>query len=124
MTVEMIKASQIGMKALGAGLAVGLTGIATGIAEMAVGSAAVGAPRLKTRTYSVWFFSSLLSTNYRDIRSRRQPAAVICRSGLWDWMQSSEEIRQRAQQEVNRVRSESQQETTRVLSAIRSGEAR
>ncbi|MBP7120628.1 MAG: ATPase [Methanolinea sp.] len=43
MTVEMIKASQIGMKALGAGLAVGLTGIATGIAEMAVGSAAVGA---------------------------------------------------------------------------------
>ncbi len=43
MTVEMVKASQIGMKALGAGLAVGLTGIATGIAEMAVGSAAVGA---------------------------------------------------------------------------------
>ncbi|HOT03927.1 MAG TPA: ATPase [Methanolinea sp.] len=43
MTVEMIKASQLGMKALGAGLAVGLTGIATGIAEMAIGSAAVGA---------------------------------------------------------------------------------
>jgi len=43
MTVEMIKASQMGMKALGAGIAVGLTGIATGIAEMAIGSAAVGA---------------------------------------------------------------------------------
>ena len=43
MTVEQIKASQIGMKALGAGIAVGLTGIGTGVAEMAIGSAAVGA---------------------------------------------------------------------------------
>jgi V/A-type H+-transporting ATPase subunit K len=43
MTVEMIKASQMGMKALGAGIAVGLTGIGAGVAEMAIGSAAVGA---------------------------------------------------------------------------------
>jgi V/A-type H+-transporting ATPase subunit K len=43
MTLEMVQASQLGMKAIGAGLAVGLTGIATGIAEMAIGSAAVGA---------------------------------------------------------------------------------
>jgi V/A-type H+-transporting ATPase subunit K len=43
MTVEQIKASQIGMKALGAGIAVGLTGIGAGVAEMAIGSAAVGA---------------------------------------------------------------------------------
>jgi V/A-type H+-transporting ATPase subunit K len=43
MTLEMVQASQMGMKALGAGLAVGLTGIGTGIAEMAIGSAAVGA---------------------------------------------------------------------------------
>jgi len=43
MTIEQIKASQIGMKALGAGIAVGLTGIGTGVAEMAIGSAAVGA---------------------------------------------------------------------------------
>ncbi len=43
MSIEAIKASQMGMKALGAGIAVGLTGIATGIAEMAIGSAAVGA---------------------------------------------------------------------------------
>lgn len=43
MTVEMVQASQLGMKALGAGIAVGLTGIASGIAEMAIGSAAVGA---------------------------------------------------------------------------------
>jgi V/A-type H+/Na+-transporting ATPase subunit K len=43
MTLEMIEASQMGMKALGAGLAVGVTGIATGIAEMSIGSAAVGA---------------------------------------------------------------------------------
>jgi V/A-type H+-transporting ATPase subunit K len=43
MTVEQIKATQIGMKALGAGIAVGLTGIGAGVAEMAIGSAAVGA---------------------------------------------------------------------------------
>ena len=43
MSVEAIKASQMGMKALGAGLAVGLTGIGAGVAEMAIGSAAVGA---------------------------------------------------------------------------------
>jgi V/A-type H+-transporting ATPase subunit K len=41
--VELMKASQIGLKALGAGMAVGLTGIGAGIAEMAIGSAAVGA---------------------------------------------------------------------------------
>jgi V/A-type H+/Na+-transporting ATPase subunit K len=43
MTLEMVQASQVGLKAIGAGLAIGLTGIATGIAEMAIGSAAVGA---------------------------------------------------------------------------------
>ena len=43
MTVEMMKASQIGMKAIAAALAVGITGIGASIAEMAIGSAAVGA---------------------------------------------------------------------------------
>ncbi len=43
MTEEMIKASQVGMKAIGAGMAVGLTGIGTGLAEMSIGAAAVGA---------------------------------------------------------------------------------
>ncbi len=43
MTIAQINASQMGMKALGAGIAVGLTGIGTGIAEMGIGSAAVGA---------------------------------------------------------------------------------
>ncbi|HOP67135.1 MAG TPA: ATPase [Methanoregulaceae archaeon] len=43
MTLEMVQASQAGMKALGAAIAVGATGIATGIAEMSIGSAAVGA---------------------------------------------------------------------------------
>ena len=38
-----IAASQLGMKAVGAGLAVGLAGIGTGIAEMGIGAAAVGA---------------------------------------------------------------------------------
>lgn len=43
MTVEMIQASQAGLKAIGAGLAVGLTGIGAGMAEMTIGAAAVGA---------------------------------------------------------------------------------
>jgi V/A-type H+-transporting ATPase subunit K len=43
MTLEMVQASQVGLKALGAGLAVGLTGIGAGVAEMGIGSAAVGA---------------------------------------------------------------------------------
>ncbi len=43
LTPEMIEASQGGMKAIGAALAVGLTGLATGLAEMTIGSAAVGA---------------------------------------------------------------------------------
>lgn len=43
MTLEMVEASQMGMKALSAALAVGITGIAASIAEMAIGSAAVGA---------------------------------------------------------------------------------
>ena len=43
MNVEQIKASQAGMIALGAALAVGLTGIGSAIAEMAIGTAAVGA---------------------------------------------------------------------------------
>jgi V/A-type H+-transporting ATPase subunit K len=43
MTLEMVQASQVGMKAVGAGLAVGLTGVGTGVAEMGIGAAAVGA---------------------------------------------------------------------------------
>ena len=41
--IASITASQVGMKAIGAGLAVGLTGIGTGVAEMGIGAAAVGA---------------------------------------------------------------------------------
>jgi V/A-type H+-transporting ATPase subunit K len=43
MTLEMVEASQLGMKAIGAAIAVGSTGLATGMAEMVIGSAAVGA---------------------------------------------------------------------------------
>ena len=43
MSIEAITASQVGMKAIGAGLDVGLTGIGTGVAEMGIGAAAVGA---------------------------------------------------------------------------------
>ncbi|MCG7847958.1 MAG: V-type ATP synthase subunit K [ANME-2 cluster archaeon] len=42
-TVEQILANQKGLIAIGAGLAVGLTGIASGIAEKDIGAAAVGA---------------------------------------------------------------------------------
>ena len=41
--VELMKASQIGMKAIAAAIAVGATGIAAALAEMSIGSAAVGA---------------------------------------------------------------------------------
>jgi V/A-type H+-transporting ATPase subunit K len=41
--IELMKASQIGLKAIAAALAVGLTGLGTGVAEMAIGPAAVGA---------------------------------------------------------------------------------
>ena len=43
MTIDMIKASQMGMKAVGAALAVGLTGLGTGLGEMGIGAAAMGA---------------------------------------------------------------------------------
>ncbi|MCD4844636.1 MAG: V-type ATP synthase subunit K [Methanosarcinales archaeon] len=42
-TVEQIIANQKGLVAIGAGLAVGLSGIASGIAEKDIGAAAVGA---------------------------------------------------------------------------------
>lgn len=41
--IELMKASQLGMKGIAAALAVGLTGLGTGVAEMSIGSAAVGA---------------------------------------------------------------------------------
>ncbi len=42
-TVEMVEASQIGMKSLAAALAVVGTGVAAAFAEYGIGSAAVGA---------------------------------------------------------------------------------
>lgn len=42
-TVEQIIANQKGLVAIGAGLAVGLSGIASGITEKDIGAAAVGA---------------------------------------------------------------------------------
>jgi V/A-type H+-transporting ATPase subunit K len=42
-SVEQILANQRGLIAIGAGLAVGLSGIASGIAEKDIGAAAVGA---------------------------------------------------------------------------------
>ena len=43
MTLEMVQASQEGMKAIAAAIAVGATGIGTAFAEYGIGSAAVGA---------------------------------------------------------------------------------
>jgi len=43
MTLEMVEASQLGMKAIAAALAVSLTGFATAWAMQNIGSAAVGA---------------------------------------------------------------------------------
>ena len=41
--LEVATATAAGMKAIGAGLAVGLTGIGSGLGEMSIGAAAVGA---------------------------------------------------------------------------------
>lgn len=41
--LEAMAASAAGLKAIGAGLAVGLTGIGSGLGEMSIGAAAVGA---------------------------------------------------------------------------------
>ena len=43
MTVEAAVATAAGFKAIGAGLAVGLTGMGTGLAQFGIGAAAVGA---------------------------------------------------------------------------------
>jgi V/A-type H+-transporting ATPase subunit K len=43
MTVEVAQASAAGLKAIGAGLAVGLSGFGAGIGEMGIGAAAMGA---------------------------------------------------------------------------------
>ena len=43
MTVEVAQASAAGMKAIGAGLAVGLSGFGAGIGDMGIGAAAMGA---------------------------------------------------------------------------------
>ncbi|HDQ07707.1 MAG TPA: ATPase [Methanoculleus sp.] len=43
MTVEVAEATAKGLVAIGAGLAVGLTGLATSIAQFSIGAAAVGA---------------------------------------------------------------------------------
>lgn len=43
LTVEMIEASQLGMKAIAAAVAVGVTGLAAAFAEYGIGSSAVGA---------------------------------------------------------------------------------
>lgn len=43
MTVEVAEAGAVGLKAIGAGLAVGLAGMGTGLAQFGIGSAAVGA---------------------------------------------------------------------------------
>ncbi len=43
MTIEVAQASAVGFKAIGAGLAVGLTGMGTGLAQFGIGAAAVGA---------------------------------------------------------------------------------
>jgi len=42
-TVEMVTASQIGLKAIAAAIAVGVTGLGAAAAEYGIGSAAVGA---------------------------------------------------------------------------------
>ena len=77
MTVEQITASQMGMKALGAGIAVGLTGIGTGVAEMGIGSAAVGAVAENKDYVRSRPALHRYSGNHRHLRSGRRPPALV-----------------------------------------------
>ncbi len=51
LTTDMITASQAGMKAIGAGVAIGITGLAAAIAEYGIGTAAVGATAEKPELF-------------------------------------------------------------------------
>ena len=51
LTPEIVAASQTGMKAIGAGIAIGSTGIAAAIAEYGIGTAAVGATAEKPELF-------------------------------------------------------------------------
>jgi V/A-type H+-transporting ATPase subunit K len=51
LTVEMVQASQIGSKALAAGIAIGATGFSAAIAEYGIGTAAVGATAEKPEIF-------------------------------------------------------------------------
>ena len=51
MTTEMVQASQIGSKALAAGIAIGATGFSAAIAEYGIGTAAVGATAEKPEIF-------------------------------------------------------------------------
>ena len=51
LTPEIVAASQAGTKALGAGFAIGATGIAAAIAEYGIGTAAVGATAEKPELF-------------------------------------------------------------------------
>jgi len=53
MTLEVAQASAEGFKAIGAGLAVGITGMATAIAQFAIGPAAVGATAENKETFGL-----------------------------------------------------------------------
>jgi len=52
-TVQVAQANQAGLKYLAAAISVGATGIASAIAEMAIGSAAVGATAEKKELFGL-----------------------------------------------------------------------
>jgi V/A-type H+-transporting ATPase subunit K len=84
-----IQASHMGMKAIGAGLAVGLTGVGTGVAEMGIGAAAVGAIA-ENRTFSVLAcFSRLFlrQSSFSGLSSVSFCCSRNVRSRQWDWKQ-------------------------------------
>ena len=77
MTPEMIAATQMGLKAVGAGLAVGLTGVGCGIAEMGIG---VCRRRGGGREQGYLWPCPSLHRHPRDhchLRARRCPVALV-----------------------------------------------
>ena len=116
--VEVMKASQIGMKAIAAALAVGLTGIAAAIAEMAIGSAAVGATAENKDVFGLVLLLTVIPETIVIF------GLVVALLLIFKFPEKTmgleavvEEIREKGKKEAEKIRAASQQETDKILAA-------
>ena len=118
MTLEMVQASQIGMKAIGAAIAVGLTGIAAGIGRNGDWFCSSRCNRRKQRCVRACPAAYRHSGNYRHFRACCGIAALILNTGQTMGLEAVvEEIREKGRTEAEKIRAESKQETDKILAA-------